>query len=216
MKVLDFPIGIPFHTQREKSQFFKEIKKILTALNVGWIDVCCGTANSVTGPSGFTLTAGDPNSDGIFTPQWLDPETGEYIDLGMDFKQFVIQTQGKALAVTYSQNVVAVTQTLAAKPFMKGYYETSTATGDITLTLPSASSIASELDLTSTKGASFEFIIDNYNGTHIVTIAGNANITLPSTVVVTGSDDMDVAAGEIGVFRLVMHNSGKGKLFRVA
>lgn len=75
---------------------------------------------------------------------------------------------------------------------------TSTSAAAVTLTLPTAVALAAKF--AGTKGVSLEFTVDN-TGPNAVTVAVSAGVTV-GTAVITGSDQLAVAAGKVGVFKL--------------
>lgn len=106
-----------------------------------------------------------------------------------------------------------VTQTLSAGPFTNGFY-TSTSAAAVSLTLPTATALATALG--ASRGSTFEFIIDNTAGSNTVTVVVNTGITLPGTVVITDSNTLTVAAANVGVFKLVFTSGTAAKIFRTS
>jgi hypothetical protein len=92
-------------------------------------------------------------------------------------------------------------------------YITSTSAATVTLTLPTATELATELGASG--GTSFEFIVNNSAGANTVTVAINTGITA-ATPVVTGGGTLTVSvANGIGIFRIVFVSGTVARLFRI-
>lgn len=102
------------------------------------------------------------------------------------------------------------TATLTASELGKGLI-TSTSAATTTLTLPTASALASHLQ--PKRGDKFEFIVDNSAGANVVTVAVGTGITA-ATAVLTGSATLTVAAGSVGHFLLYFKTANTAILYR--
>jgi len=92
-------------------------------------------------------------------------------------------------------------------------YITSTSASPVTLTLPTATNLATELGASG--GTSFEFIVNNTAGANTVTVAINTGITA-ATPVVTGGGTLTVSvANGIGIFRIVFVSGTVARLYRI-
>ena len=170
-KVIDLPQGLVFHTDSQKSEFFKAFKKNLRLLAVPYVDACCG----------------------------------ETAPINTVFSTAVVENRTASIANT--------TTVLAAAAVGTGLI-TSTSVAVVSLTLPTATALATELG--AAKGSTFEFVVDNSAGASVVTVVVGAGITVPGTVVITGSATLTVAAAEVGVFKLVFTSGTAAKLFRTS
>jgi hypothetical protein len=107
-----------------------------------------------------------------------------------------------ALAVDSQQyNAAAINSSATATAAqVAGGLITSTSAAPTTVTLPTATALAALVG--GVRGTEFEFIVDNSAGASTVTVAVNTGITI-ITAVVTGTATMTVAAGAVGLFRIV-------------
>lgn len=200
-KVIDFPIGLPFHTTPAKSRFMKEFKVILDKLSVPYFDICC--ASGTSGGSTLRITSGgDFQSVSSSTPTAVGINSGT-----------TNLTLSKALVEKRTAVAANITQVLTAAPLSNGLI-TSTSAATVSLTLPTATLLATQLG--AARGTTFEFIVDNSLGANIVTVVVGAGITVPGTIVITGSATLTVAVGEVGVFKLVFVSTTAAKLFRTS
>lgn len=202
-KFIDFPQGLTFFTKKENSNFISELKKILDSLNVATADECCPDQVSTTKlPVSFNPTTGDiefSNADGK-----------NAFGIGSSTTNLIFDKASVQNRVAVPANV---TQTLTAEPLSNGLI-TSTSVAATSLTLPTATALATELG--AVRGTSFDFIVDNSVGASVVTVVVNTGITVPGTVVVTGSNILTVAVGEVAVFRLVFVSTTAAKIFRLS
>jgi hypothetical protein len=112
----------------------------------------------------------------------------------------------------HTAHAANVTATLEAAQLATGYI-TSTSAAAVSLTLPTATLLATELGATA--GTSFEFIVDNTAGANTVTIIVGAGITA-ATPVITGGATLTVSvANDIGIFRIVFSSATVAKLYRI-
>ena len=171
-RVIDFPRNLTFYTSQQNSQFFKEVKRNLTALNVSFNDTCC-------------------------------PATIAPLNLTVPFAQVQNRT---AVAAN-------VTQTLTASPLSNGLI-TSTSVAPVSLTLPTATLLATQLG--AVRGTTFEFVVDNSAGASVVTVVVGAGIAVPSTVVITGSNILTIAAANVGIFKLYFTSTTTAIIFKTS
>lgn len=201
-KVIDFPSGLVFHTDHVKSKFVKDLKRILNNLEIPWSDECCGTVGTAGGALRVS-SGGDLQTTG---------EDGSQTNFGIGSTTANVVID-KAVVQNRVPVAANITQTLSAAGLSGGAI-TSTSAGVVSLTLPTATALATEIG--ATRGTTFEFIIDNSVGASVVTVVVGAGITVPGTVVITGSATLTVAATEVGVFKLVFVSTTAAKLFRTS
>ena len=91
---------------------------------------------------------------------------------------------------------------------------TSTSAVATGITLPTATLLGTELK--ATQGESFQFVVDNSAGANIVTIIVGSGIVVPTTIVITGSATLTVAAGQVGIFKLYFKSATTATLFRIS
>ena len=109
-------------------------------------------------------------------------------------------------------NTTAAATSAALLNAVAGGLITSTSAAAVTLTLPTAVALAAKF--AGTQGVSLEFTVDNSAGANTVTVAISAGVTV-LTAVITGSDQLAVAAGSVGVFKLYFTSATAVKLSRV-
>lgn len=63
-QVIDFPHGLPFHTDQKKSAFVKQLKKILKNIGVPYADTCCADVDTTNVPVSFNSTTGVISANG--------------------------------------------------------------------------------------------------------------------------------------------------------
>lgn len=117
--------------------------------------------------------------------------------------------QSNTPLTTFAQNA---TGTITAANLAKKYI-TSTSAAAVTLTLPTATLLGTQLS--AVKGTTLNFVVDNAAGANVVTVAVGSGITIP-TPVITGGNTMTVAAGTIGYFRIVFTSPTAALLTRTA
>lgn len=118
----------------------------------------------------------------------------------------------EAIVESHTAYAANATATLEAAQLATGYI-TSTSAAAVSLTLPTATLLATELGATA--GSSFEFIVDNTAGANTVTLLVGAGITA-ATPVITGGATLTVSvANAIGIFRIVFSSATVAKLFRI-
>lgn len=106
------------------------------------------------------------------------------------------------------------TATITAAELAKGYV-TSTSAAATTITLPTATLLATELG--ATQGTVFTFYVDNTAGANTVTVAVGSGIVAASAL--TGGTTLTVSASAtvgIGTFQIVFSSATAGVLSRVA
>lgn len=124
----------------------------------------------------------------------------------------------KQLGVSFVDNccfepdAVNETASLTAAQILNGYI-TSTSAAAVTMTLPTATDLAS--DLGAVQGSVYEFTIDNSAGANTVTLAVNTGITV-GTVALTGGGTLTVStANVVGAFRLTFTSATTAILRRI-
>ena len=109
---------------------------------------------------------------------------------------------------------VNATATISAAELAKGYV-TSTSAAATTITLPTATQLATELG--ATRGTVFSFYVDNTAGASTVTVAVGTGIVAGSAL--TGGTTLTVTASAtvgIGSFQIVFSSATAGVLSRLA
>ncbi len=120
---------------------------------------------------------------------------------------------GNLITFNPTNSAINATATASAANIISGYI-TSTSAAATTITLPTASAIATALG-TVTRGTQLEFTVDNVSGAQTVTIALGTGITA-ITPVITGTNTLTVSvANGIGRFRLVFTSATAAKIIRV-
>lgn len=299
-RTIDFPKGLTFHTNRDKSEFFKQLKKEFKFVHIPFFDCTCADpdgkggflpsdtdslpvrinsetlvleyfdgnvwlpfdVNEETVDAALTADTGQIQADGTpiesqfsnftivatagdaatlpgaaeglvrviknsgATPLQVFPALGDTID-GAAANASILIAPGAQITFT-SLNTTAWISTNTANPSASAINSTGSATaaqvatGLITstsaaatsITLPSATALATQLS--AVRGRKFDLVVDNSVGASTVTMVVNTGITLPSTVVIVGSDTLTVASGNVGVFRFVFTSSTTAKLFRTS
>ena len=115
------------------------------------------------------------------------------------------------LTVPDSSVAVNVTGAITAAQLATGRV-TSTSAAAVAATLPTATLLAT--NLSAVAGTMFEFSVDNSAGSNIVTITMNTGITA-ITAVLTGGATMTVAAGVVGIFRIIFTSTTVAKIARL-
>lgn len=110
-------------------------------------------------------------------------------------------------------NTTAAATSAAMLVAIKAGLITSTSAAAVTLTLPLATALATAFG--GARGVSLEFVVDNTAGASTVTVAVATGITV-LTAVITGSDTLTVAAGTLGVFKLIFTSATTAKLTRLS
>lgn len=98
---LDFVKGTSFYTEQTKSQFFKDLKKLLRKLEVSYTDVCCNDT--------FIGTAGEDNDKQILTINSdgsISIENGNTVDLCETVK--FCETLTTLSGITFENNVLTI------------------------------------------------------------------------------------------------------------
>ena len=93
---------------------------------------------------------------------------------------------------------------------------TSTTAAAVSITLPTATAIATAIGGTVANGTSLEFSVYNSGTTNAVTLVLGTGITTQITPVITGSNSLVIAAAaKMGRFRLVFTSATTAMLFRI-
>ena len=106
-----------------------------------------------------------------------------------------------------------VTATATAQQIARGVI-TSTSAAAVTLTLPTATEIASALE--PARGATIEFLVDNSAGANTVTVALGTGITAPAGAVTGGNTLTVTTTHKVALFRLYFTSATAAVLFRIA
>jgi hypothetical protein len=132
--------------------------------------------------------------------------------LGVPFYDPCCPTASTATSISMEATPAPInsTATATADQVATGYI-TSTSAAATTITLPTATALATRLGALA--GSRFEFIVDNVAGASLVTVALGAGITL-GALIITGSNTLTVAAGTMGVFRIVFVSATVARLWR--
>lgn len=91
---------------------------------------------------------------------------------------------------------------------------TSTSAAAVSVTLPTATALATALG--ATRGTRIQFVIDNSAGANTVTVVVGAGITV-NTPAITGGAALTVStANAVGIFELYFTGTTTAKIFRIA
>lgn len=124
-------------------------------------------------------------------------------------------TFGAGLIENRSTEVAVNASATVTGANVKAGYFTSTSALATTLTLPTATDVATALGATA--GSTYEFVVDNTAGAETVTVAVNTGIVVQS--VVTGGETLTIAASAtegLGVFKLTFSSATTAILSRIA
>lgn len=105
------------------------------------------------------------------------------------------------------------TSALTAAELGKGII-TSTSAAATSLTLPTGTLIGRHLN--AQRGDQYPFVVDNSLGANIVTLVLATGIVVPTTVVITGSNVLTVAAAQVATFKLYFKSKTEATLFRTS
>jgi len=121
----------------------------------------------------------------------------------------------QGILVEYTDKAaVNATATISAAELAKGYV-TSTSAAATSITLPTATQLATQLG--ATKGTIFTFYVDNTAGANTVTVVVGSGIVAASAL--TGGTTLTVSASAtvgIGTFQIVFSSATAGVLSRIA
>jgi len=119
---------------------------------------------------------------------------------------------GNRFRIRFQKKVAKnATATLTAAELGKGVI-TSTSAAATNLTLPTAVQVIGNLK--AERGDKYDFTVDNSAGASLVTLVLSTGIVVPSTVVITGSNVLTIAAGQVGLFQLYFKSPTTATLFR--
>jgi hypothetical protein len=116
--------------------------------------------------------------------------------------------------VIFERTAVAIntSATIADGDMTKGYF-TSTSASPVTITLRTATQLATELGAVA--GSSYKFIIDNSAGASTVTLAVATGVTVGTTAL-TGGDSLTLSTAQaVGAWELIFTSATAAKLRRV-
>jgi hypothetical protein len=177
------------------------------------------------GPTQFATTTGSTGSVSVaFTPvsgavtyhiyqgggKYFTSATSPAVDIGSGYtvksstnfnatSNAVISQSGMVSGILLVSHPILLsainsTATATAAQVASGYI-TSTSAAATTITLPTATALATQL--TAQQGTQFEFTIDNTAGANTVTLALGSGFTQLS--IITGANTLTVASGTVGV-----------------
>ena len=149
-------------------------------------------------------------------PRAFVRETSEIIPQNYSLDNFIRKSL-RRLNVSFFDKccgVAAINATATATPdnIYKGVI-TSTSVAATTITLPTGSNLGAFLG--AVQGSKIDFLIDNFVGASVVTVALAVGITVVSPIVITGGGTLTVAAGSVGQFRLIFIDKDSAILARI-
>lgn len=161
------------------------VSESLSHLSVPFVDPCCPSATAAL-PVGINQTTG---------------QLQKY-----DGTSWTSASEPTAFAVNTTATITAAQ--------LAGGLLTSTSAAAVSITLPSATDIATALG--AVRGSSFEFVVDNSAGSNTVTVVVGSGITV-NTPAITGGATLTVStANTVGVFRLQFTSTSSAKILRIA
>lgn len=203
--------------------FRKMFRDYLTKLNVPWYDTCCieATPDGIY-PMRFNNSSGIVEffngTDWADTTVPMDESSPTFSTVtALITKTAFLQSTGSFIQVvspevfTATPTALNTTATITSTQLTGGLL-TSTSAAPVTLTLPLGTDLATATN--AVRGTNFEFIVDNSAGASIVTIAVNTGITA-ITPVITGGATLTVAAGTLGVFKIIFVTLTTAKIARI-
>ena len=125
-------------------------------------------------------------------------------------------TSGNFINLNPTLAAINTSATATAANIVSGYI-TSTTAAAVTITLPTATLIATQIGGTVSKGTSIEFSVENTGTTNAVTLAVGTGISVQTgTLAIIGSNNLSVTAvNKIGRFRLVFTSATAAMLYRI-
>jgi hypothetical protein len=124
-------------------------------------------------------------------------------------------TNGNVIIANPTNAAINATATATVANILDGYI-TSTSAAATTITLPTATAIATAIGGSVTRGTQLDFIVDNTSGANTISIAGGAGITAQTTAAITGTTILTVStANKIAGFRLVFTSATTAVIIRV-
>lgn len=168
-------------------QFERMVKKLLSYLNVTFYDKCCDTAKTVK-PVQFNEAT---NMFEAFNgTDWVSKSN---------------------ITTSRTASAIDVTATATAAEVKTGLI-TSTSAAAVSITLPTATQLATALG--ATRGTVFNLTLDNGVGANTVTLIAGSGTTASSAV--TGGTTLTVASGTVGQFLIYFQSSTTAKISRIA
>jgi len=153
---------------------------------------------------------------GSSTQNFVDITTGQSI---AGVKTFTNNVMTKGNLITSNPTLTAMNGggTATAANIVSGYITSNPSSILVTITLPTAAQIATEIGGTVSRGTSFEFSVENTGSINSVTLAVGTGITVQTgTLAIIGSNNLIItAANNIGRFRLVFTSASAAMLFRI-
>ena len=125
-------------------------------------------------------------------------------------------TSGNFINLNPTLAAINTSATATAANIVSGYI-TSTTAAAVTITLPTATLIATQIGSAAAQGTSLEFSVENTGTTNAVTLAVGTGISVQTgTLAIIGSNNLSVTAvNKIGRFRLVFTSATAAMLFRI-
>lgn len=157
---------------------------VLTEFSVPYYNPCCQSATAKL-------------------PVGVDPVTGQLVKY--DGAAWGTASEPVAVAVNVTGSVTAAQ--------LAGGLVTSTSAAAVSVTLPTATEIATQLG--ASRGSRFQFVVDNSAGSNTVTVVVNTGITV-NTPAITGQNTLTVStANAVAVFEVIFTSSTTAKLIRL-
>ena len=139
--------------------------------------------------------------------------TSNSIQFG-DANVVALYTSGNQINKNPALAAINATGTANAADIVSGYI-TSTSPAPITITLPTATQVATQMGGTVSRGTSLYFTVDNSAGSNTITIALGAGITATTPAILGGATLTISPPNSIALFRLVFTSSTTAKIFRI-
>ncbi len=148
-------------------------------------------------------------------PRAFVRESNERITQNFSLDKFV-KSALRRLNVSFFDpccGVSAINSSAVATPSqIEGGLITSTSLALTTITLPTAADLGDKIG--AEEGAAIDFIINNRAGTSTITLAVNTGISVIDPII-TGSNTMTVAVGDLGQFRIIYDTATTARVARV-
>lgn len=156
----------------------------------------------------FGMVKNDPSSIRVGCGTDLSSETPPAASTAFSYSKSAKLSPAIQAALAGTLNA---TGTLTAALLLKRYI-TSTSAAAVTGTLDTAANIGTAIG--AVQGTEFDFEIDNSAGASVFTVAVATGITIPGTVVITGSNTLAVAIGAFAKFKLIFKDATHAYLYR--
>jgi hypothetical protein len=199
LNMLNFTAAIS-GTQVQNSSVIRWMGSRWTGAANNWSEWIQGVQNTggATGFSSMVISHRlSTNNTGSYVPDIVINSNGQL-------------TTGQILLQPHTLTAINSTATATSAQLHTGVI-TSTSGAATTITLPTATLLATELG--AVQGTTFDFIIDNSAGANIVTLILGTGMT--ALAVVTGSNTLTTAAGSTGYFRLYFKSTTTASFMRL-